>query len=604
MTPLITFATTISLLASSSLDISSRATIVLSLAPNGGDETLFDEAIDEVESDPSTTTVDRRPHEQRVSSPRKARRLNHPFQHLYRHADPTFDDNEWDDEGNTQHPDEITEFYRKQIITDSSTFAQQPIDVETSLSAIHYLHVYGGYSLDEIHQMHTAFPPLLEIDVVRHLRPKLRFLKDCLGGVVSTDSKSKNQVLDPKLKSALPASFFGARFERTIAPRHAFLVHLGLPSGRMLWDDDSDSSLLEEFLLQHRKPKQFAALCNSWRRTYHASNIDNNLPITSQQVVAFDKLFQRGILSAARDDSSYVYSENDPNNNNAANKRNAPSLLDTANVTSAQLVRYLIQHGANAYETDVRGASLFHWAAGCGNLEGLKELVDCCNKRKEVSQSSLQLSSPGNSAALLWKASRDDAIPLHWAAAGAGPKEFGIGGSVDVCNYLLSLCSNAEQTDIITQRKLINARTRDGNTVLMWSAWSGSLEIVKLMVRNRAETEVSNRNGCTVAHWASSGGNLDVCKYLAKMANVDFDVENYARNTPLSHAVAYGRGSVAQWLRDEMQVEDSGNNAENLAMDFVNWGESGLGLISEDEQAERKKISDLFRDWADEMGEE
>ena len=371
----------------------------------------------------------------------------------------------------------------------------------------------------------------------------------------------------------------------------------------MLWDDDSDSSLLEEFLLQHRKPKQFAALCNSWRRTYHASNIDNNLPITSQQVVAFDKLFQRGILSAARDDSSYVYSENDPNNNNAANTRNAPSLLDTANVTSAQLVRYLIQHGANAYETDVRGASLFHWAAGCGNLEGLKELVDCCNKRKEVSQSSLQLSSPGNSAALLWKASRDDAIPLHWAAAGAGPKEFGIGGSVDVCNYLLSLCINAEQTDI-TQRKLINARTRDGNTVLMWSAWSGSLEIVKLMVRNRAETEVSNRNGCTVAHWASSGGNLDVCKYLAKMANVDFDVENYARNTPLSHAVAYGRGSVAQWLRDEMQVEDSGNNAENLAMDFVNWGESGLGLISEDEQAERKKISDLFRDWADEMGEE
>ena len=163
MTSLITFATTISLLASSSLDISSRATIVSSLAPDGGVVTLFDEAIDEVESDPSTTTVDRRPHEQRVAGPRKARRLNHPFQHLYRHADPTFDDNEWNEDGNTQHPDEITEFYRNQIITDSSTFAQQPIDAETSLSAIHYLHVYGGYSLDEIHQMHTAFPPLLEV---------------------------------------------------------------------------------------------------------------------------------------------------------------------------------------------------------------------------------------------------------------------------------------------------------------------------------------------------------------------------------------------------------------------------------------------------------
>ena len=157
MSPLITFATTISLLASSSLDNSSRAIVVSS-------HDVGAVTIDGIESDPSTTTViDRRPHEQRVSAPRKARRLNHPFQHLYRHADPSFDDNGWNDEGNTQHPDDITEFYKKRIVTDSSTFALQPIDIETSLSAIHYLHVYGGYSLDEIYQMHTTFPPLLEV---------------------------------------------------------------------------------------------------------------------------------------------------------------------------------------------------------------------------------------------------------------------------------------------------------------------------------------------------------------------------------------------------------------------------------------------------------
>jgi ankyrin repeat protein len=123
------------------------------------------------------------------------------------------------------------------------------------------------------------------------------------------------------------------------------------------------------------------------------------------------------------------------------------------------------------------------------------------------------------------------------------------------------------------------------------------------LIRNRAETGVSNRNGCVVAHWAASGGNLDVCKYLAGVANVNFDVENYARNTPLSHAVAYGRTSVAKWLREVMLVDDVSNNAQNLALDFVNWGESGLGLISEEEQAERKKISELFTDWAEEMGQ-
>lgn len=484
----------------------------------------------------------------------------------------------------------------------NSTFAQQPINVESSLSAINYLHLHGGYSLDEIHQLHKSFPPLLEIDVRRHLRPKMRFLKDCLDGcIVSSypNSQSSMQTLDPKLKAALPGSFYGSRYERTIAPRHAFLIHLGLPSGRILWDsgsDNDDSSLLEQFLLMHRKPKQFAAMCNDWRRKYGATNIDNNLPITPEQVVAFDKLFQRGILSAARDDSNYVYSDDSKRDDNS------PSLLSTANVTSAQLVTYLIQHGANAYETDVRGASLFHWSAGCGNLDALKALVNCCNTRNVIdSNSNSTLSTPGTSAALLWKASRDDAIPLHWAAAGAGPKEFGIGGSMDVCNYLLSICH--DEQSIVTQRKLINAQTKDGNTVLMWSAWSGSLEIVKLLIRNRAETGVSNRNGCTVAHWAASGGNLDVCKYLAGVANVNFDVENYARNTPLSHAVAYGRTSVAKWLREVMLVDDVGNNAQNLALDFVNWGETGLGLISEEEQAERKKISELFTDWAEEMGQ-
>jgi ankyrin repeat protein len=566
--------------------------------------------ISQEEAPTVVVVVDRRPHEQRVDTPRQARRLNHPFQHLYRHTDPRFDDNEWTDRdtssttSSSQHyPKKISDFYWNKIMTESnSTFAQQPIDVETSLSAIYYLHLHGGYSLDEIHHLHKSFPPLLEIDVIRHLRPKMRFLKDCLDGcIVSSypNSQSSVQTLDPKLKAALPGSFYGSRYERTIAPRHAFLIHLGLPSGKILWDsgsDNNESSLLEQFLLMHRKPKQFAAMCNDWRRKYGATNIDNNLPITSEQVVAFDKLFQRGILSAARDDSNYVYSDGPKRDDNS------PSLLSTANVTSAQLVTYLIQHGANAYETDVRGASLFHWAAGCGNLDALKALVVCCNTRNGISSNSNStLSTPGTSAALLWKASRDDAIPLHWAAAGAGPKEFGIGGSVDVCNYLLSIC-NDEQS-IVTQRKLINAQTKDGNTVLMWSAWSGSLEIVKLLIRNRAETGVSNRNGCVVAHWAASGGNLDVCKYLAGVANVNFDVENYARNTPLSHAVAYGRTSVAKWLREVMLVDDVSNNAQNLALDFVNWGESGLGLISEEEQAERKKISELFTDWAEEMGQ-
>ena len=425
--------------ASTLLEIDSGYTVANNY--DGGDTNVASE---------ESIVVDRRPHEQRVSKPRKARRLNHPFQHLYRHSDPSWDDDYWND--TITITENVYDFYKMNFYNNAtsvgdikqphqymnSTFAHHPIDAQTSLLAIQYLHIHGGYTLNEILDMHKTFPPLLEIDVIRHLRPKMRFLKDCLYGTTS------DQVLNSQLKDVLPANFYGSRLERTVAPRHAFLAHVNLPSGKALWDDtynpsrssrhggnksSKSSSLLEEFLLNHRQEKKFAAMCNQWRSLYGSSSSNRDkLPITSEQIVAFDKLFQRGILSAARDDSAYIHSDDDTRQSSSK----SPTLLQTANATSAQLIKYLIQHGVNPYETDVRGASLFHWAAGCGNLEGLKELVNGCDMLDSrlpydagERDSILRPTNPGVHCALLWKASRDDATPFHWAAAGAGPKSFG-----------------------------------------------------------------------------------------------------------------------------------------------------------------------------------
>ena len=285
-----------------------------------------------------------------------------------------WDDNAWNDTI-FAISDEVNEFYTNELAVSNrgegydgstsssstqhqstnSTFAQQPLDVQTTLLAIQYLHTHGGYNFEEIQSMHAIFPPLLEMDVLRHLRPKMRFLKDCLGG-----ADAGGQGLNPQLKAILPANFFGSRLERTIAPRHAYLVHVGLPSGDAIWDGTHTpegitrgrtSSLLEEFLLQHRKPKQFAAMCNKWRTLYGSKTgkrcDTDKLPITSEEIASFDNLFQRGILSAARDDSVYIQPGKDGKSTD-----NSPSLLQTADVTSAQLVRYLLQHGSNPWETE------------------------------------------------------------------------------------------------------------------------------------------------------------------------------------------------------------------------------------------------------------
>jgi ankyrin repeat protein len=120
--------------------------------------------------------------------------------------------------------------------------------------------------------------------------------------------------------------------------------------------------------------------------------------------------------------------------------------------------------------------------------------------------------------------------------------------------------------------QFINQCTYDGNSPLMWAAWSGTLETVKLLVRNKATTTLTNRNGCSVAHWAASGGNVEVCQYLHDVANVDFTRANYGGNTPLSHAVAFGRTAVVDWLLKIVEVEKEDKMLlYTLAQDFVEW---------------------------------
>jgi ankyrin repeat protein len=55
---------------------------------------------------------------------------------------------------------------------------------------------------------------------------------------------------------------------------------------------------------------------------------------------------------------------------------------------------------------------------------------------------------------------------------------------------------------------------------------------------------------------------------------VDFTIPNYAGNTPLSHAVAFGRDDVVQWLLEDPSLQVTREDevmALSLAQDFVQW---------------------------------
>ena len=337
---------------------------------------------------------------------------------------------------------------------------------------------------------------------------------------------------------------------------------VGLPHGPVLLEDNA--KLFKDFLISCRRTKTFVAMCNQWRKRYgnkfsneelkQICEINNVDRIEKKHVDAFDSLFLRGIMAASRNDM-------DPQN----------QYTKVMNVTADEMIYLLTKHGSNPLERDVRDISLLHWAAGSGQVEALGRLI--------------QALPGGIEEAVKLKADRDGASILHWAAAGAESKAFGCGGHIEVCKFLMENCGGAS-----VQRQVVNALTKDGNSVLMWAAWSGTLDVVKLMVRHRADPFQKNRNGCSVAHWSASGGNLEVCKYLYNTLNIDFTEGNNAGNTPLSHAVAYGRTDVVRWLKDDLKVDDEEGRAQELAMDMFAWD-------TIEDTDERKQVFNLFSDW-------
>jgi ankyrin repeat protein len=483
----------------------------------------------EIEQEP----IDKRPYEQRTKGPRQARRLNHAFRYLYRNA---------------------SEFDRNS-------------------TAFEFLSEY--YTTSEILEMNQTFPPLLDLNVSRHLHPKVRFLHETL-------QLDRNDH-DAMRNCNIPPQYFGLRLEKTVAPRHAFLVYTDLPHGNILLEEHSGAApkndnnkpvnRFTEFLLSCRQTKRFCALCNQWRREQQQGQTSHGgakpiETITSKQIEAFDSLFGRGILAAARDDLV---------------QWNNTWPLNHINISSSEILRLMIQHGANPLERDIRGTTLLHWAAGTGNLKACEELISYFPN------------------GLLERTERDGATPLHWAAAGANAKEFGTGGHAHVCQHILSLCGTTSSSSMnvvgasnvtCTAKELVNTCTYDGNSPLMWAAWSGSLDTVKMMVRHRARCDITNRNGCSVAHWAASGGDLDVCKYLAEVVNVNFFEPNHGGNTPLAHAVAFGRAEVVNYIRElaermgeSILVDEA---AARLAADFVGWDGTDV---------KRRKVLQLFQDY-------
>ena len=152
----------------------------------------------------------------------------------------------------------------------------------------------------------------------------------------------------------------------------------------------------------------FAHLCNQWQSKNVANRPANGLAKihTAETILSMDNAFSDGLV---------IFSRNE-----------VTSDIQTLGCTPAEMVSILLDHGANYAEHDDWGSTALHWAAGTGNLNGVKTLV----KKLEQDEKDMD----GDVRDVLWSicascfSTKDLATPFHWAAAGVNHTHFGCGG--------------------------------------------------------------------------------------------------------------------------------------------------------------------------------
>lgn len=201
--------------------------------------------------------------------------------------------------------------------------------------------------------------------------------------------------------------------------------------------------------------------------------------------------------------------------------RNETPLSSASRSGHLEVVRVLLQYGADTGSNDERKSTPLHRASEGGHLAVARVLI------KHGAKAGTQ--------------DVDKSTPLHGASQG---------GHLDVCQVLLDEGADARAQD------------GDNSTPLHWASQGGHLDIVRVLLENGADAWAEDVVRSTPLHAASQGGHLDVVRAL-----LDHGANSYAQDedkwTPLHRASENGHLSVVRVLLE--------HGADARAQDEDRW---------------------------------
>eukprot|EP00794_Sanderia_malayensis_P016587 gene16587-18275_t len=113
-------------------------------------------------------------------------------------------------------------------------------------------------------------------------------------------------------------------------------------------------------------------------------------------------------------------------------------------------------------------------------------------------------------------------------------------GSLGDGNLLIAATKNGDKDTVESILKKDRQADDDGDTALHYAAIGSSLELVKLLIRNKAALDLQNKKGLTALHIAVWKGGVEIVRTLAD-SSADVNTQDKEGDTPLHDAIAKDR---------------------------------------------------------------
>lgn len=178
-----------------------------------------------------------------------------------------------------------------------------------------------------------------------------------------------------------------------------------------------------------------------------------------------------------------------------------------------EIVKYIVEKGANIHKKDINGLTMLHHAAKAGRLEMVKFLLAHGANPNEMDEGGM--------------------TPRHYASK--HPKMFELMTGTDT--------------------EIINKKYKNDITLLEFAVKTLNFGTIKYLIENGASVNEKDSAGLTPLHWAVIFRDLEIVKYLVKNgANVK--IKDDSGDTPLDIATERGYRKIVKYL-ETFQESDS-----------------------------------------------